>query len=470
MRAFFYLSFFVLALTFQNCTSNTEPATLTDGPNDNEAIALAVKQDISPAFSEFDVEAQTVTVKGTEAQSLELPSGSSIDVPAAAFVDADGKAVEGDVDIVFREFHNAAEIIASGIPMKVMGEDGEEGWMQTAGMYEINGSQNGNPIFIAEGKSLNVNLVSDVDGEYGFWNFDEEAGNWDNLGTSTPTPNPNLTNIAPPSEEQRRKAGPASTPPLAYDGKTTPIDLDVNLKNFPELADKQSVVWQYASKDPQKDPAKNPKIFQNQWDDIDLHADADGQTYTLTLANDDETVSLTVAPTLTGKDLEKALADYQYRLASYKKKLASFEEVNDFKNMQNRFVRSYAVQGFGIYNYDILRKMSNTIPLLANFDFGMEIPPNMRKHISIFLIAEGGKMVVNFPPNDWKKFQIDPDMENSIVAVLPGNKIATLSKEDIKKQISDIKEARGQNYVFNMNLEGDAVSSVEEMEDRMAAL
>lgn len=465
MRILFTSFLIVLAFLFQNCNDQAEQISQINNP-ENDAAAIAVKQDIAPAFASINVATQHLTVKGSDAQTLELPSGSSIDVPTAAFVDANGSPVKGDVDITFREFHNAAEIIASGIPMKVFKENGKEEWMQTAGMYEINGSQNGQPVFVAPGKTLNVNLVSDVDGEYDFWKFDEDAGNWDNLGVSTPQPNPNATI----PQNAPVNVGLPPVAPIAFNQNTPPIDLEVNLKNFPELADKQGIVWQYAGKDAQKDPANNRAIFQSSWDEIDLQANADGQTYTLTLENDDEKITLPVVPTLKGKDLEQALADYQQRLKSYQKKLASASEVSKLRQQQASFIRSYAIEGFGIFNYDILAKMDNIIPLLANFDFGIDLPANMRKDIVVFQISGNGKMVVKFPPSDWKKFRLDPELKPSLVAVLPGDKLATLTFADIKKQLPQIKAAKGQEYLFRMNVQTDEVKSVQDVEDRLAAL
>ena len=456
---------FSLMFVLFSCSNIADPISQVNEQNENDAFAMSVKQSISPAFSSLDVATQTLNVKGTKAQKLQLPSGSSIDVPESAFVDANGSPVNGDVEILFREFHNAAEIIASGIPMKVFSENGNEEWMQTAGMYEINGSQNGHPVFIAPGKSLTVNLVSEVDGEYDFWKFDEGAGNWDNLGVSTPQPNPSAMEKKAPVN-----IGPAPNAPIAFDEKKSPIDLDVNLKNFPELANKKGIVWQYAGKDKKKDPANNPDLFQTNWDEIELVANADGQTYTLTLANDEQKITLPVVPALKGKDLEQALADYKNRLEDYKKRLASTQEEKSFKDKQSNFIRSFQVQGFGIYNYDILMKTRDLIPVLANFDFGTGVPANLRDDIIVFLVTGNGRAVVKFPPSDWKKMRLDPNLDNSFVAVLPGNKMAVISKEEVKKQLPNIKNTAGQEYVFRMNVQEQAVSSVEEMKSRMAAL
>lgn len=469
MRLFSTFLITLMMLAF-SCTNSSDSIATADETSNSSPEAQFVKQTIEPAFDNLNVLPVTLTLKGAKAQTLRLASGSSIDVPESAFVDAQGQPVNGNVDIVFREFHNAAEIIACGIPMKVMGENGGEDWMQTAGMYEINGFQNGQPVFVAPGKSLNVNLVSEVDGEYDFWYFDPEAGNWENRGVSTPVPNVAQDVAAEVPADVLRKAGPAPVAPVAFRENTPPIDLDINLKKFPELAGKRGVIWQYAGKDARQDPANNPGLFTKNWEDIDIALNPDGRTYTLTLVNDDETVKLPVAPALKGKDLEQARADYQQRLADYKKKLASATEAQAFRDDQKAFVRSFQIQGFGVYNYDILMKFKNAIPVLANFDFGTDIPANLRREISVYLVSGNGRMVVNYPPSDWHKFRIDPDMESSIVAVLPGNKLATLSGEDIKKQMNAIREAKGKEYVFQLKAQGQPVKSVQEVQERIVAL
>lgn len=452
------------------CTNTNSDQAMQAGNGNAVPETRFIKQTIEPAFENLDVRPVTLTVKGTNAQTLRLPSGSSIEVPLAAFVDAQGQPVTGDVNIVFREFHSAADLMASGIPMKVMGENGEEAWMQTAGMYEINGFQNGQPVFVAPGKSLNVNLVSAVDGAYDFWYFDPAAGNWENRGVSMPVPNETQTATASVPDKVLRKADPPPVEPVAFRENTPAIDLDINLKKFPELAGKRGIIWQYAGKDAKQDPANNPELLRKNWDEINLTSNPDGRTYTLTMTNDDETVKLPVAPALKGKDLEQAKADYQRRLAGYRKKLASAQQAESFRDEQREFVRSFQIQGFGIYNYDILMKMRNAIPILANFDFGTDIPANLRNEVNVYLIAGNGRMVVNFPPSNWKNFRLDPDLDNSLVAVLPGNQLAILSKEDLKKQMDAIRDAKGREYVFQLKVQEQPVKSVREVQERLVAL
>ncbi|MEZ4954592.1 MAG: hypothetical protein R2825_13570 [Saprospiraceae bacterium] len=48
--------------------------------------------------------------------------------------------------------------------------------------------------------------------------------------------------------------------------------------------------------------------------------------------------------------------------------------------------------------------------------------------------------------------------------------MATLNFDDIKKQLPRIKAASGQEYVFRMNVQTDEVKSLQDVEERMAAL
>ncbi|EAY30132.1 WD40 repeat domain-containing protein [Microscilla marina] len=94
-----------------------------------------------------------------EAKVFKLKNGSNIRVPADAFVNKLGEPVKGKVEIKYREFHNAADIIASGLPMHY-DSAGVRHHFESGGMFELRGSQNGRPVFIADNKNVEVNLIS----------------------------------------------------------------------------------------------------------------------------------------------------------------------------------------------------------------------------------------------------------------------------------------------------------------------
>ena len=63
--------------------------------------------------------------------------------------------------------------------------NGINGDMQTAGMFEIKAYSNNLEVFVAEGKSVGVNMATNVDGDnYDFWELNLKTGAWANLGNS----------------------------------------------------------------------------------------------------------------------------------------------------------------------------------------------------------------------------------------------------------------------------------------------
>lgn len=141
-------------------------------------------------YTSFD---RPVEAMQTEKEYFSLPadkpvlvvskcSGSHVMIPQDAFVDASGNPVEGDVVLDYREFRNPVDFILSGIPMS-FNENGEQTFFKSAGMFEINASQNGKEIFLRDDASVNVNFVStDSTEAYPFWTYVDSTGKWEEIG------------------------------------------------------------------------------------------------------------------------------------------------------------------------------------------------------------------------------------------------------------------------------------------------
>src|SRR5690606_1955637 len=106
---------------------------------------------------------------------------TKIKVPSKGFVNKDGRDVEGNVTIEYREFHDVADIISNGIPL-AYDSAGHQFNLETAGMFDIRGHQNGEPVFVKKDKPIEVNLSSKVpDDRFNQYYFDTVAGNWQYL-------------------------------------------------------------------------------------------------------------------------------------------------------------------------------------------------------------------------------------------------------------------------------------------------
>jgi hypothetical protein len=123
-----------------------------------------------------DVIPDVFTTSSLTGGIAEYGSGTKIIVPPAAFVDANGKTVTGNVELTYREFRDPADIIVSGIPMKY-DSGGVVGDFKSAGMFEMYASQNNQEVFVAPGKNIELQFaVTDTAPEYNFYRLDESKG------------------------------------------------------------------------------------------------------------------------------------------------------------------------------------------------------------------------------------------------------------------------------------------------------
>lgn len=111
---------------------------------------------------------------------LQLESGTNLMIPAHAFVDTNGKIIDSAINIVYREMTDPMSIFSSGIPMKV-NENGKEGTLTSAGMFEFRAYNDSNELSINPNKKVQIDFASIDDGkDYNFYEFDKTRMLWQN--------------------------------------------------------------------------------------------------------------------------------------------------------------------------------------------------------------------------------------------------------------------------------------------------
>ncbi|MBL4592595.1 MAG: hypothetical protein JKX68_02135 [Flavobacteriales bacterium] len=113
---------------------------------DKEPATVNVKKVIAQPIEGIDVPNQAFKITTEEEITLSFKSGTSLEIPKNAFVDANGNVIAGEVDITFREFIDPVDFLVSGIPM---GYDsaGVSYNFSSAGQIEFRASQNGQEVF-----------------------------------------------------------------------------------------------------------------------------------------------------------------------------------------------------------------------------------------------------------------------------------------------------------------------------------
>ena len=139
------------------------------------------------------------------------------------------------------------------------------------------------------------------------------------------------------------------------------------------------------------------------------------------------------------------------------------------QNQQAAFLRSFRVQNFGIHNYDILKRIPSNLPLAADFEFE-GIPDMVKEKTKVYLITGEQRMVISFPPYAWKSFAFNPEADNKLVAILPGNRMAVFSQKDFKKNKNLLKSKRGKAHTFKMKVIEQPIESLADIYDKAKKL
>jgi hypothetical protein len=115
------------------------------------------------------------------------------------------------------------------------------------------------------------------------------------------------------------------------------------------------------------------------------------------------------------KVLDQSLAEVE----AYAKELAA-----------GRVIRSIAIDNFGTYNWDIVNKRENSRRLMAKFKYPEKVNTNL---VSLYLLSPEENAIVRYNPSGDDKFSFDPKLKNCIIAILPGNKVASVSNQGFSK-------------------------------------
>lgn len=470
----------VLSSTFWACQTeqNNSNSNLNQSPSNTTAIndvdvtdastpkALTISQPFKNTAGTSD---QILINKHDKSITKTLPSGTSITIPANAFVDANGNPVTTPVELNFTAYNSPAEIIASGIPMKVVDNDGEMEWMQTAGMFDISGTTNGAPVQIAKGKTVDIAYASDVEGEFDAWFFDEAKGNWIN-GGATETINADVTSATEREAEIQRLTALTATPPVAPPGLKSDNKLifnDLDLSKTPELKNKTDLVLSYAGTDEKLAPSNNKWITQpNIWHKKLLEPTDDKGVYQLRLLGN-KSYKIPVILALTDAEMAKVKAAHQRNLAAFKANKERLANISKNASEQGELRRLMKVSFMGVHNYDILWKSPTSIPLMADFEIP-GITAKDKEMMTVYYITKDEKVVVALNQHDWGKFRFDPNDDNKIIAMLPGKQVALFTQSDFKKEKQNMINAKKSNYVFNMTTVDETVDNTEDLEGLIA--
>ncbi|MBI3510476.1 MAG: OmpA family protein [Bacteroidetes bacterium] len=117
-------------------------------------------------------------IDATQDRVIVEKSGTQLIIPANAFVDQNGNPVTGEIEISYREYRDAADFILADMPMNIP-EHGTQQPFNSAGMFRIEATQNGQPLELAAGKNIDLNYAMEQDlPDMNLYKFDTIANQW----------------------------------------------------------------------------------------------------------------------------------------------------------------------------------------------------------------------------------------------------------------------------------------------------
>lgn len=272
---------------------------------------------------------------------------SKLTIPVNSFIKKNGEDVKGEIEIEYREMHNQAEILASGIPM-TYDSAGIIYHFESAGMVDIKGNQNGEEIFIKPGKNICIEMASiNESPKFNLYSLDTTTRKWNykgkdkvsvtinseiasNKSATDASKKINLVKIEKKiaaierEKDSLKKLADSkinslvklNEPKKPKETSTTkkPFFLDIDIKEHPELKVYQNIAFVSGDENINYTKEFNEII----WTNAKLsEGTKKGENYTLDLYLRKRHEKLIVYPVLKGKNLETALKEYQKKFEEY---------------------------------------------------------------------------------------------------------------------------------------------------------
>ncbi|MCB0644440.1 MAG: hypothetical protein KDC44_22505, partial [Phaeodactylibacter sp.] len=309
------------------------------------------------------------TISGSAGGVYEFETGSRLTIPAAAFETHAGAPVDGNIDIYYREMHDFVDFFLSGIPM-TYDSAGVTYSLESAGMIEIYAEQNGQRIRMRPGKTIDVELISEINAQelnvppqYNIYRLDTVARKWvyqnvDQIQITETALNdfdPNhplytqqqslqqqldaLRLAETDALDQLAVNYPAPTEPLRPerpDGSNFVFDFDLSDYGSNINIPYASSLWQV-----RRGQGIGEAELNKNWEDLQL-LQLNSRDYELNLINGDEILTVIVNPVLSGPDYQRAMSTYEAALEKYRQEMTIWEQI--VSDTRDSVRNSYAEQ------------------------------------------------------------------------------------------------------------------------------
>jgi len=335
---------------------------------------------INPPSESLQINGTSYKVDNQKGDKIKHASGTIIEIPKNAF-EINGKLVEGEVEIKYKEYKDQVDILLSGIPMHYDSANTDY-VLESAGMVQINGFQDDIPVDIANGKTIKISFpTEDNSKRFNLYELDTANNRWDYMGkpsltNETETVNEKESEITQPKIEEsiineiltidlnndtlnittnknilnnystnidqiqtdlnevkkeiKELENNVPIQPKKSINKDRQFNLEVDPEEFPELSEYEKVIFEVI-----ENTEFNNSLYSIEWDDVILEEYKKGEMYRMKLSKDDNITNLMVRPVLERKNMEEAIKKFE----NYTKKLELKKE--EEKVLKEKYEKAY---------------------------------------------------------------------------------------------------------------------------------
>lgn len=408
---------------------------------------------------------------------LLVGNGTEIHVPANAFVNQEGQPVSGEVTVSYTDISDPGALLISGIPLNY-GNKENPSVMESAAMFELNATSNGQELELGAGKSIKTVISSNVDGDqYEFFALNEEGKTWDKLGNVAPSPNPmidslngsisNLENqfgsfdlsgcfvfnygfdLDVYRDEDRAKLRDKRFNYYTWETAPAIETLDRLLKakvksygvaSFLKERSWDEVTWNGKKYNPNfllwrsEKPIPNWIVSSDTYRNIELKPVGKNR-FRLTFKHWDykdgkwtefTDYTLYVSPKMTLADLYENQPEE--RSSEYEALLAQVEEEKETLGAQNQVLREFNISKMGVYNYDYIKEEER---LMVNAELYLDGKPLEDQITDLFVMIKDQNAVLRYNKSSLSHFVIYPGQQLFAFMVADGNGISMEANQNL---------------------------------------
>lgn len=302
------LSLIILSLALNGCGYfEKEKSVLTE----TERFIKPPIANANIPFDEFDIEVG----KG---DTIFSNSGSILLFPPNAFIDREGKIVQGNVQLKYKEFSTPIDFYLSGIPMDFDSLDKHYNF-ESSGMCQVLAFKDGDPVFVNPLNKPEIYLASNNKSDlHKIYYLDTVQRKWIEKGESIVTDLSNYNNNL--QKKAKEKSGEFSNieepiMPAKANTNSPIIKIVVDPASIKELLGYDNLQFQVLDNIENFDP----NASNDEWKNVEIEKSKIKGQYIVQFSNDKKTITHTVKPVLEGKDYDKALKVFEKKQSDYTK-------------------------------------------------------------------------------------------------------------------------------------------------------